>query len=87
MTRGKKTKQSLKDDEILMSFGERVRKQREKLNLSVYDLTGEDMPIRSRQHWQLIEKGQKNINLTTVFKIARSLKINPAKLIENITDN
>lgn len=42
------------------------------------------MPIRSRQHWQRIEKGEKNINLTTLFKISKSLKVRAVELIEGI---
>lgn len=56
---------------------------RKKRKLSVYDVTGDDMPIRTRQHWQSIEAG-KNINLTTLFGVARSLKVDPSLLLEDI---
>ena len=72
------------DKKLLKAFGSRVRQIREKKNQSVYDITGDDMPIKSRQHWQSIENGQKNINVTTVFKVAKSLGVHPEELIKGI---
>lgn len=72
------------DKKLLRAFGERVREVRERKKLTVYDLTGDDMPIRSRQHWQRIEAGQKNINLTTVFKVANCLEIRPEDLVKGL---
>lgn len=63
------------EEQILRQFGRRVRQIRELKGFTVYDVTGEDMPIRSRQHWQIIENGKKNIGLFTAYKIARSLKV------------
>ncbi len=68
------------DKKILKKFGDRVREIREKKRLSVYDVTGEDLGIKSRQHWQRIENGQKNINLTTIIKVARILEVDPQDL-------
>lgn len=72
------------DKKLLKSFGKRVEEIREKKGLSVYDLTGDDMAIKSRQHWQRIEAGQKNINLTTVFKVAKSLQVRAEELVTGI---
>lgn len=72
------------DRRTLKAFGERVRQIRESKKLSVYDLTGDDMPIKSRQHWQRIENGQKNVNVTTVIKIAKSLKVTAEDLFKTI---
>ena len=72
------------DRKLLKLFGNRVRQLRESKDASVYDLTGEDMPIRSRQHWQLIENGQKNVSLVTVFKIAKSLNVSIHDLMKGI---
>ena len=72
------------DKKLLKTFGSRVRQFREKKNQTVYDLTGDDMPIKSRQHWQSIENGQKNINITTVFKVAKSLGVSAEDLIKNL---
>jgi len=71
------------DKKILKTFGNRVRALRIKKDQSVYDLTGEDMPIKTRQHWQLIENGQKNINLTTVYKVARTLGVDIRQLFSD----
>jgi len=68
----------------LKAFGARLQEIREKKALTVYDLTGDDMPIRSRQHWQRIEAGQKNINLTTVFKIAQTLGLRAEELFRGL---
>lgn len=61
-----------------------MRQIREGKKLSVYDLTGDDMPIKSRQHWQRIENGQKNVNVTTVLKLAKSLKVSAEELFKAI---
>lgn len=70
--------------ETLKKFGERVRAIREEKRLSVYDVTGEDMLVKTRQHWQRIENGQKNINLTTVVKVAKSLEVTPEALVKGL---
>ena len=72
------------DKKILKGLGNRVREARERKKLSVYDITGEDMPIKSRQHWQAIENGQKNVNITTAFKVARTLEIGVDELLKGI---
>lgn len=68
------------DQRNLKAFGERVKELRSKKNLTIYDVTGSDMPIKSRQHWGRIERGEKNINLTTIYKVAATLEISPDKL-------
>lgn len=75
---------SIEDKKTLKKFGTNIKSLREKRNLSVYDITGDDMLIRSRQHWHAIEAGLKNINLTTAIKIARTLKVPLNKLLEEI---
>jgi transcriptional regulator with XRE-family HTH domain len=69
---------------LLQAFGRRVREMREERRRSVYDITGKDMPIRSRQHWQRIENGQKNINLATIQRVARSLGTSIEELFRGI---
>ena len=73
---------STAEKKLLKTFGNRVRRAREQAKKSVYDVTGEDMPIKNRQHWQMIENGKKNIQLTTISKIAESLKTDIAKLFD-----
>lgn len=70
------------EKKLLKVFGNRVRQIREQQERSVYDITGDDMPIKTRQHWQMIENGKKNIQLTTIMKIADSLEIEPADLFK-----
>lgn len=77
MAKKRKASSETKD---LKRFGNRVRELRIESRKTVYDLTGDDMPIRSRQHWQAIENGQKNVNLTTILKIARTLQTDPKSL-------
>lgn len=77
MAKKRKASSEAKD---LKRFGNRVRELRIESGKTVYDLTGDDMPIRSRQHWQAIENGQKNVNLTTILKIARTLQTDPKSL-------
>lgn len=74
---------SVKDRKLLKQFGLIVRQKREKMNLTLYDVSGDDLGIRSWQHWQKIESGQKNINLTTFFKICQTLGIQPNKLLKD----
>lgn len=70
------------EKKLLRTFGTKVRGFRERKKQSVYDVTGDDMPITNRQHWQMIENGKKNIQLVTVFKIAQSLEIEPSELFK-----
>ena len=78
----KKTKQlSITDKKVLKTIGTRVKHLREQRKLSVFDITGDDMPIRSRQHWQRIEAGQKNFNVITLFKLAKTLDVKPEELL------
>ena len=83
----KKTKKLTltKDRTLLRAIGQRVRKFREQRKLTVYDITGDDMPIRSRQHWQMIEAGNKNFNVVTLYKVAKTLEVQPEEILKGIT--
>lgn len=72
------------DEKILKVLGARIKEIREKKKLTVYDVTGEDLPIKSRQHWQKIEAGQKSLTFVTFFKIAQSLDIQPNELLKGL---
>jgi transcriptional regulator with XRE-family HTH domain len=74
---------SSSDKKLLKTIGNKIREERLRQNLNVFDITGDDMPIRSRQHWQALEAGNKNFNITTLYKIASTLKIAPEKLIKS----
>ncbi|MCJ8275197.1 MAG: helix-turn-helix transcriptional regulator [Bdellovibrionales bacterium] len=75
---------SKKDEKLLKKVGAKIQKLRNQKNLTVYELTGSDLPIKSRQHWQKIENGQKNINLTTLFKVAETLGVKAEELVKGI---
>lgn len=66
---------STQDKKLLKALGTRIREIRDKKKLSVYDVTGEDLPIKSRQHWQRIEAGQLSLTFITLSKIAQSLDV------------
>ena len=72
------------DKKLLMVLGKRIREIREKKKLTVYDVTGEDLLIKSRQHWQKIEAGQLSLTFITLYKIAQSLDINPTELLKGL---
>jgi transcriptional regulator with XRE-family HTH domain len=72
------------DKKILKALGERIREIRIKKKLSVYDVTGEDLPVKSRQHWQKIEAGQLSLTFITFYKIARSLEVSPNELFKGL---
>ena len=72
------------DKKILKALGERIREIREKKKLTVYDVTGEDLLIKSRQHWQKIEAGQLSLTFVTFYKIAQSLEISPVELLKGL---
>jgi len=75
---------STKDRKALIQLGARIKEIREKKNLTVYDLTGEDLLIKSRQHWQKIELGKMSITFTTFLKVAKSLGVSPIELLKGI---
>lgn len=75
---------SLNDKRILKNLGKRIKEIREKKNLTVYDVTGEDLLIKSRQHWQKIEAGQLSFTFVTFYKIAQSLDIQPNELLKGL---
>lgn len=71
---------SSSDKKKLAKLGERIKEIREKKKLTVYDLTGDDMPIKSRQHWQKIEAGQLSLTFVTFLKVAESLEVSPSEI-------
>ena len=75
---------TIKDKKVLKQLGERIKEIREKRNFTVYDITGEDLLIKSRQHWQKIEAGQLSFTFVTFIKIAESLEVHPSELLKGI---
>jgi len=72
------------DKNLLKALGIRIREIREKKKLTVYDVTGDDLLIKSRQHWQKIEAGQLSLTFVTFYKIAQSLDVNPNELLKGL---
>ncbi|AHI06542.1 hypothetical protein BDW_10210 [Bdellovibrio bacteriovorus W] len=72
------------DKKVLLKLGRTIKEVRESKGLSVYDVTGEDMPIKSRQHWQKIEAGQLSLTFVTFLKITKTLNQSPSSILENL---
>ena len=62
--------------EILIKFGQKVRSERTKLSLSQEELASRAGVHRT--YIGMIERGEKNITLENIEKIAKALKINIA---------
>lgn len=63
-------------------FGERVRERRHKLGLSQ-----EALAEGTSLHWSFIgriERGQSNLTLANIVKLAEALEIDPAKLVAGL---
>lgn len=69
------------DKKALKKLGEHISELRTKKKLTIYEVTGDDMPIKSRQHWQKIEAGQLSLTFVTFLKIAETLKVDPQDLL------
>jgi transcriptional regulator with XRE-family HTH domain len=69
------------DRKALKKLGERINELRTKKKLTIYEVTGDDLPIKSRQHWQKIEAGQLSLTFVTFLKIAETLKVDPQDLL------
>ena len=65
--------------ELLLKFGESVKKRRKELNLSQEDL-GFEADLH-RTYIGMIERGEKNITLISMGKIAKALKTTISKLM------
>jgi transcriptional regulator with XRE-family HTH domain len=66
----------------LKTFGERVRSLRHGLGLSQ-----EALADRAGLHWTFIgqvERGQRNLSLHNILKIAAALSVDPAELVRNL---
>lgn len=67
--------------EILIKFGQKVREERQKLNLSQEELA--DKAGVHRTYIGMIERAEKNITLENIEKIAKALGKSIASLFEN----
>jgi transcriptional regulator with XRE-family HTH domain len=65
----------------LQHFGSRVRAERERLGLSQ-----EELALRADLHRTYVgsvERGERNISLLNLLRIARALGVSPADLLED----
>lgn len=68
------------DKKLLIQFGQRVRETRKKQGLSQEELAFK--AALHRTYIGMIERGEKNITLTNIEKIARALNIRMTKLLD-----
>ncbi|MFC1834155.1 helix-turn-helix domain-containing protein [Thermodesulfobacteriota bacterium] len=71
--------------EILVRFGETLRSQRSKVGLSQ-----EDLAIQAgldRSYVGGVERGERNVSLINMAKLAKALGISPAELLKGITND
>jgi transcriptional regulator with XRE-family HTH domain len=65
---------------ILKKFGEEVRRQRKRRGLSQGGLAFEaDL---HRTYISSVERGERNVTLLNIHRIARALKVRPGELVE-----
>jgi transcriptional regulator with XRE-family HTH domain len=64
------------------TFGQRVRARRNELGLSQ-----EALAERCGVHWTFlgqVERGQRNLSLHNILKVARGLRVDPAELVKGL---
>lgn len=68
--------------EILIKFGQRIREERQKLNLSQEELA--ERAQVHRTYIGMIERAEKNITLANIEKIAYALGTDISSLFKNL---
>ena len=68
-------------DSVLVRFGNRVRELRKKKGLSQEGLALESGLDRS--YVGGVERGERNISLVNIEKLARALRVHPSELLRN----
>lgn len=64
-------------------LGQRIRERRVEFNWSQEDLA--EHANLHRTYIGAVERGEKNISLINILKIARALKLDPSELLKNLT--
>ena len=70
----------ISNSHFLLLFGERLKYIRQRYNLSYRDL-GKRCDL-DYSYISKVEKGEKNIQLTTILELAKGLKIHPKELFD-----
>jgi ribosome-binding protein aMBF1 (putative translation factor) len=73
---------SPQERKVLNKLGKRIKEERTKRGWTLHETEEHGYPNWS--HWQYIENGKKNINFTTLLKIAKTLKIKLSDLLDGI---
>ena len=68
--------------DILIKFGEKVRELRHTNNISQEELA--EMTDLHRTYIGGIERGERNLSLENIYKIAKAFKISISKLFEGV---
>jgi transcriptional regulator with XRE-family HTH domain len=68
--------------DLLKKFGKRVKKERLKIGLSQEEFA--EKACVHRTYIGMIERGEKNITLLNINKIAHALDLSIEKLLENL---
>ena len=66
-------------DSIIIKFGKRVREERTKRNLSQEQLA--ELANVHRTYIGMVERGEKNITLMNIERIAKALQISVSELL------
>lgn len=69
-------------DESLIKLGINIRNLRQKLNMSQEALALE--AELDRTYMGGVERGERNVSVKNIIKIARTLKCTPSEIVENI---
>jgi transcriptional regulator with XRE-family HTH domain len=68
---------------VLQAFGDQLRKLRLEADLSQEDLGGE--AGLHRTYIGSVERGQRNVSLVNIVRLARALGTTPSRLLDGIT--
>lgn len=69
-------------DSALLQFGRKIREERNKLGISQEELA--ERAGVHRTYIGMLERGEKNITLKNIKKIAKALKIKISNLLSNV---
>lgn len=72
----------MKNDETLLAFGLNVAKARKVKSYSQEKLA--EIADLDRTYVSSVERGQRNVSLINILKIANALSISPSELLEGI---